>query len=179
MTYYRIIKTVSILFFLLQIFGIIGQLGTIFLALGMFKGSLSSAFELLASLVIILSTIAIVYYCILKIDKILYFFNIHLLFEEDEKLEINSSLNRNWITLVLICLGIFTSVPALADVLVQGSKFIQNSVHNQGYDYIIMQSETNPNLFIENIIKVVCGTLLITQSNYLGRIIVSKVEIES
>lgn len=101
------------------------------------------------------------------------------MFEEDEKLEINSSLNRNWITLVLICLGIFISIPALVDVLVQGSKLIQNSVHNHGYDYITMQSETNPNLFIENIIKVVCGTLLITQSNYLGRIIVSKVEIES
>ncbi|MBT6236673.1 MAG: hypothetical protein HOI49_11365 [Bacteroidetes bacterium] len=104
------------------------------------------------------------YYCIFKIDAILHFFNIHLLFRDDAELQVPNKVSSRWTSLVIIAVGIYVLEPALLDILVQGTTMVQNSVANSGYDYMIMKDLNDQNSLIAIILESICGLILITQA---------------
>ena len=168
MKYYYLIKSAIILFFLFQVLVVIAQLPSTLSTL-YFTGLTSDSLWGLATIILFIAAIlAIVYYCILKIDTILHFFNIHLLFSDDAQLQVPSKVSSRWTSLVIIAVGIYVLEPALLDILIQGTRMVQNSVANSGYDYMIMKDLNDQNSLIAIILESICGLILITQAKYLG-----------
>jgi hypothetical protein len=164
MKYYYLIKSAIILFFLFQVLVVIAQLPSTLSTL-YFTGLTSDSLWGLATIILFIAAIlAIVYYCIFKIDAILHFFNIHLLFRDDAELQVPNKVSSRWTSLVIIAVGIYVLEPALLDILVQGTTMVQNSVANSGYDYIIMKDLNDQNSLIAIILESICGLILITQA---------------
>lgn len=175
MKHYNLIKSITILFFLYQIFNVIGQLGLLVIALRSANYSLDSGTGLFTGLLFLAATIAIIYFCIIKVDRILHFFKIDTLFSDNDTVGFEvQKINARWISLVFISLGIIILVPSLLDVLTQGLKKIQNGVYYNSQT-ITLLGELDPNRFAINVMKSIFGLLLITQSKYLGKWISKKV----
>jgi len=175
MKHYNLIKSFAILFLLFQVFSVIGQLGYLVTSLQYLNGSLDTLGGLGIGLLFIAATAAIVYFCILKIDKILKFFNIHKLFPDEDTSTVElPELNARWISLILISVGIVILFPSLLDILTQGLKKIQSGIYNNS-STVTLLGELDPTRFNINILESIFGLLLITQSKYLGKWIAKKV----
>lgn len=174
MKHYNIIKTAVILILLLQVFSVIGQLGLLVSSLTYFEGSLNEIYGLGIGLLFILVFFGVVYYCITKVDSILRFFKIDTLFEEDDRVELGE-ISANWISLILITIGMFFTIPTILSLLQDGLTFMKLKTHSNGLDSLIHQGDFNRIEFIQDLLELALGITLITQSKYLGKWISKKV----
>ena len=127
------------------------------------------------TILIYIAVLALLFYCVIKVDTILRAFHVHRLFSDDTTLNLPKEPKADWISVAIVILGFYILIPSLVDVLVQSVRIIQNKLNSSGLDYIMMQQVTDPGRLTENIIEFLAGILLITQSKYLGRYIYRKV----
>ena len=113
--------------------------------------------------------------CFSKDWVVTCFFHIDKAFSDDEALKLPVKTD-GLISICLIILGLYTLIPSLMVVLVDGFRLMQDElIHNNNFDSFMNSESMHPDYFVENLFKCILSLLLITQAKYLGSWINKKV----